>query len=696
MGVDDAARRHNSTVMAAAMKHAEDVREAGRSLAKTCGFHGMSRLFAHLDYLDVRTITVVPFMHAFCQGVLKDLLKALLASPQPRPPGLAGGGLPAAAARGGRGGKRRRADSSASEQQQPAADNGVLAAHLRVKHAARRVIAQRSAAYVLHPQVNRPVRNPVKHCAGLHMDELSAGVTGLFSPLLWPSGQMQVLHDPVVKKAWGHLRRFACFHLTAREFSSRAEYEAEAAKAQQEIIEYGKLVEQDLDPSKPAEQRTSSLCTFNLHHLACVLHMQALYRGLTVHELELWVERCVGWIKRRSRDRVARDGARLALTEELDSRGLTRASAAAALQLARIANLQGQLPPLILDRDSVAQLIAAPDAVAESSMLGPAQALSAEQWAPFKVGAPRRAGPRLAAREARRPWRPAPQEPARRCLQNHELWSPELERVWDQPAPLGPRVQMFKQATLAGGTLVCGTRYGKLQSRNASRVLIHWCTRHGNEQPSACEVDCFLELQWPRGAGASSSSGGGSGAAEPVARLAIIRQFKLKSRGSDPDIAELLLVAHDEFEAARGSGAPLLRAVPLDAIAAALHGCKDADDGTWLFTTRGTPISARAHLRSPLVATSAYQRLPEPPTGKLGPLSDTSGEVLGQLERAYLHGGEAVQFDTRGLAACLPGRQPAQRQAPRTAAWAIRATVPAACRAGAEPEQQQPPVAGRR
>lgn len=271
MGVNDDTRRHDSGVMQQLMNDAQEVRQAGGVLASSSGFHGMSPLFTHLAYMDVRTISIVPFMHAFGQGVLKDLLKALFKSPrtqqprrqhqqqQPGPPpaGMHGTGLARARAPPG---KRQRADEGTAEQpqgagpsqqqqQQAADDTGALAPAKRIGYAQRRVIAQRAAACALHPQINRPMRNIVKHHAGMHMDELAAGITGLFGLLLWPTRDsnghlVEVLHDPVVKKAWGHLRRFAVFHLSVQDCNTRSEYEVAARAAQDELLEYCKLVEQ--------------------------------------------------------------------------------------------------------------------------------------------------------------------------------------------------------------------------------------------------------------------------------------------------------------------------------------------------------------------------------------------------------------------------------------------------------------------
>jgi hypothetical protein len=259
MGVADDQRRHNSATMQFLMDQAQEVSAAGASLQDVTGFHSKSPLFKHLPYMDVRTISIVPFLHAFCQGVLKDLLKAMFATTkqqvQATPAGLAGSQLSAPAGPSTSQGKRRRTQGQRAQrqpqQQQPQQQQPeVLPASKRIPPLQRREIAARVAQVVLHPQTNRPLRNPVKYRAGMHMDELADGVRGLFALLFWrtttagSSQPLDVLQDPEVKKAWGHLRRFGCFHLAEHTFASQQELEAAVDAAQQELLEYCKLAEQ--------------------------------------------------------------------------------------------------------------------------------------------------------------------------------------------------------------------------------------------------------------------------------------------------------------------------------------------------------------------------------------------------------------------------------------------------------------------
>jgi hypothetical protein len=57
----------------------------------------------------------------------------------------------------------------------------------------------------------------------------------------------QLLPDPVVKQAWGCLRRFGRFHLMEQSFETQQELDAAADEAQKELLCYGALAEQVRD-----------------------------------------------------------------------------------------------------------------------------------------------------------------------------------------------------------------------------------------------------------------------------------------------------------------------------------------------------------------------------------------------------------------------------------------------------------------
>jgi hypothetical protein len=228
---------------------AQDNSNAGLPLNEDAPYRGKSPLLMHLPYLDIRSVAIIPFMHAFFQGLVKDFLKAILAKAQ-RPPGMAGSGRGRAGKRqvagsgssSSRKAKRNAASAAGRSQSQPAAaaaaaaaaagapaqqqqsargrplqtaqereqqrehpgfgmqppqedDTAVLPKDKKVPPAFKRLLTSRAGGYAnnAHPDRNRLVRDPVKYIAGYHFDEL-VGALMLFAPLFWPvcteSGQV--------------------------------------------------------------------------------------------------------------------------------------------------------------------------------------------------------------------------------------------------------------------------------------------------------------------------------------------------------------------------------------------------------------------------------------------------------------------------------------------------------------------------
>jgi hypothetical protein len=279
---DSAARRYTADEVEALMEAAEVVRQEGGTAVGKPGFHGKSPLLSWLPYLTIHDAAVIPFAHAFCQGVVKDFFKAIFAPfpqpapqqpPQPQPTGPAGLGAAAPLP------KRRRIGGGAKGAP-------VLPAEKLVPHRQRRIIKMRAAGWKtgLHPQKNRPYRDIVKYkvrrvCGqsvqfsvtprshppptpltftrhptpspqgAWLIDDVAQGLGGLLAPVFWPVTDerghaiLEVLPDPHIKKAYGHLRRFAEFHLGAHEFETNAEMAAAATAAHLELLEYAKLAE---------------------------------------------------------------------------------------------------------------------------------------------------------------------------------------------------------------------------------------------------------------------------------------------------------------------------------------------------------------------------------------------------------------------------------------------------------------------
>jgi hypothetical protein len=216
-----AARRYTSEEIKGLQLLAEACGRTPQALTHT-SFNGWSPLLTWLDYHTLDTLMVVPFYHAFLQGVLKDFLRAIFAPATPA-------------------GLTRRRDGA------PVLPPGkVVTARMR-KLVSRRCLA--GFPNNLHPQKNRPMPDFVASAKSLTFEDLNSGVTGLLGPAFWPvhlSGgrREHPLHDPHIRQAWGCLRRFACFHLLPPSFNNREEYEAAARAADQEMLSYGRLAQQ--------------------------------------------------------------------------------------------------------------------------------------------------------------------------------------------------------------------------------------------------------------------------------------------------------------------------------------------------------------------------------------------------------------------------------------------------------------------
>lgn len=82
----------------------------------------------------------------------------------------------------------------------------------------------------------------------------------------------------------------------------------------------------------PAECN-SSLCRSNLHGLACQLHLQILYMGLTCYFLEYWLERAMGCAKARTRNKITARPGHVVVAMELDNRAQHQAALALGIVL---------------------------------------------------------------------------------------------------------------------------------------------------------------------------------------------------------------------------------------------------------------------------------------------------------------------------------------------------------------------------
>jgi hypothetical protein len=101
----------------------------------------------------------------------------------------------------------------------------------------------------LHPSFNRKFRSPFTSNASWQVEEcarqLQCALPLLFRPVRSANGQTtEVLDDMLIKTAFGHLKRFAAFHLGHVRYETRAEYVAAAVRASDELLAYGRLMEE--------------------------------------------------------------------------------------------------------------------------------------------------------------------------------------------------------------------------------------------------------------------------------------------------------------------------------------------------------------------------------------------------------------------------------------------------------------------
>ena len=82
--------------------------------------------------------------------------------------------------------------------------------------------------------------------ASWQIEDCARAVECFFPSLFRPAGRpaVEVLTPGAVKKAYGHLRRFAVFHMAMEKFDNFASLTTAALAARRELLEYGKLAEE--------------------------------------------------------------------------------------------------------------------------------------------------------------------------------------------------------------------------------------------------------------------------------------------------------------------------------------------------------------------------------------------------------------------------------------------------------------------
>lgn len=272
IGINDADRQYNSTEMKFFAQTAEQQSRAGIDVSQHLGVRGMSSPLAHLWYLDPATLFIIPFVHMAVHGVFKDFLGAIFAKQQrsksrkrktaaaataaatTTAAGLAGSSL-------NRGQSRKRtADGMLTQQvqqqqQQEQEDSTVtpadtsslpLPASKLASYAARRVISNRASGVILHPQHGRGYRDVVDRHNCWTMEEGMRGPMWLAAMLkaVKDGNSEKQLLDPVVKKAYGHLRRYLLFHLSVGDYESQQELDSAADAAGNELLDFARLAQE--------------------------------------------------------------------------------------------------------------------------------------------------------------------------------------------------------------------------------------------------------------------------------------------------------------------------------------------------------------------------------------------------------------------------------------------------------------------
>ena len=142
----------------------------------------------------------------------------------------------------------------------------------------RQIIKGRGLGIGLHPSFNRRPRDVLSSSKGSWQIEDFARALECFLPLMFRplrsgSASEQVLRPDIVKKCFGHLRRFGLFHMTHHSFDNQGQMLLAAVAAHEELLAYGKAAEEVSLLCCIAvpllRHNVSTLCGVT-HHAACV------------------------------------------------------------------------------------------------------------------------------------------------------------------------------------------------------------------------------------------------------------------------------------------------------------------------------------------------------------------------------------------------------------------------------------------
>lgn len=400
-------------------------------------FKGFSPLLRDLYWVLPSTLFVVPFSHSFFLGIFKNLINSMFAK------------------------KSKQQDEGDAAAANP----------LRIADEAKRVMKGRDSNMHLHPSFNRKFRSPFTSNASWQIEEcerqLQCALPLLFRPVRSANGQLtDVLDNQLLKTAFGHLKRFAAFHLGHVQYTTRAEYFTAAKHASDELLAYGRLMEENTDGSG---------CTYNLHLLACQLLLQSLRRGATYEQFELWVERLIGEVKQRVKLRTHAEPEKTMMGDDMMRRALQRWR----LQFSDLQTWQERKGQTWRQRRERLSLF---DPVGE--LQGSGEEVSSEAWS---------AAVQAAARNA-----VECNVDAVGGAAEQQLWLDAWDRV---------SVAAYKEALLPGGYYSTSTAYTRSRSRDGSFVLVPFSTE-SETRPWVGRVTWYLKLSLPNDVARQSQRGG--------------------------------------------------------------------------------------------------------------------------------------------------------------------------------------------
>jgi hypothetical protein len=289
-------------------------------------------------------------------------------------------------------------------------------------------------------------------------------------------------------------------------------------------------------------EQKAALCTFKLHHSLCQARKQAVDRGLTAYNMELWLERYLVWRASQPKYRVH------SAPEQIIAQQYLQICAVGQFEL-RVGH---SLPSMAQVRDGTFSLFAAGSGTAHhrssssaydvgnntfdsssgsgdgdgggntpgsnnshNSMTMGGNGSSSGGWL---TGQGRRIDQDAA-------WSIDLQRCVIRCLKANEQWE-QWDEVW-----LDAQVWLHKQAILESQQQINSTAYERNRSREGTFFLLYFESGEGSivrHTPHAMQAEYFLRLVHPTHP-------------SQVARLVIARPCRLSPISQDPDLADLVL-----------------------------------------------------------------------------------------------------------------------------------------------------------